>query len=244
MTKKYDLRHFIPAAFASCVLAASAQTPLPPPFPDMLQQKLEQMQQATARNEQQMHAYQWIEATSLTIDGTSGPPKQSICRYSADGTLLKTPLGPPGQQGMSGGRGGAIKKHIVKEEEEKIQGEVEQIHALTQLYLPFNQVKFKKVLGTGKVDIEHDGANGDAIILSNYAKAGDQLRFALDRATMKIERISVKTYFEEPKDVMTVAIRFSLLADGTMYPSLTSIEAPSKKLSITTVDSDFSKTVY
>jgi hypothetical protein len=210
----------------------------------MLQQKLEQMQQATAWNEQQLHTYQWIEATTLTIDGTSAPPKQSICRYSADGTLLKTPLGPPGQQGMPGRRGGAIKKHIAKEKEEKIQGEVKQIHALTQLYLPFNQAKFREVLGTGKVDLEHDGANGDAIILYNYRKAGDQLRLTLDPATMQIVRISVKTYFEEHQDVMTVDIHFSLLADGTIYPALTSIEAPSMKLSIATVDSDFSKAIY
>jgi hypothetical protein len=166
VTKKCDLRRLIPAAFASSVLAASAQMPAPPPLPDMLQQRLEQMQQATARNEQQLHTYQWIEATTLTVDGTPGPPKQSICRYSADGTLLKIPLGPPAQQEMPERRG-AIIKHIAKEKEEKIQGEVEQIHALTQLYLPFNQAKFKEVLGTGKVDLEHDGANGDATGASN-----------------------------------------------------------------------------
>ena len=98
---------------------------------------------------------------------------------------------------------------------------MEQIQALTQLYLPFNQAKLKEALGTGKMDLEHDGANGDAIILYDYAKAGDQLKLMLDRATMQIDRISVKTYFEEPKD-----------------------EAPAKKLSIATVDSDFSKAVY
>ena len=61
---------------------------------------------------------------------------------------------------------------------------------------------------------------------------------------MQIVRISVKTYFEDPTDVMTVDIHFSLLADGTLYPALTSVEAPSKKLSIATADSEFSKAVY
>jgi len=239
--KKCDFRCLMPTIFASCMLAASAQLPA---IPDMLQQRLGQMQQAAAWNEQQLHTYQWIEATTLTVDGNSAPPKQSICRYSADGTLLKTPLGAQEQQGMSEKHGGAIKRHLVKEKEEKIQGEVEKIQALSQLYLPFNPGKFREVLATGKVDLEHDGANGDAIILDNYGKPGDQLKLTLDPATMQIVRISVKTYFEDPTDVMTVDIHFSLLADGTLYPALTSVEAPSKKLSIATADSEFSKAVY
>lgn len=241
VTKKCDFRGLIPAAFASCVLAVSAQTPQ---LPDILQQELDQMQQAAAWNLQQLHTYQWIEATTLTKDGTSAPPKQSICRYSADGILLKAPLGGPQQQEMPERHGGAIKKHLAKEKEGKIQDEVQRIQALTQLYVPFNQAKFSEVLGASRVDLEHDGANGDAIILYNYGKAGDQLKLTLDPATMQIVRITVKTYFEEPQDAVTVEIHFSRLADWTMYPALTTIEAPAKKLSIATVDSDFSKAIY
>jgi hypothetical protein len=202
------------------------------------------MQQATAKNELLLHTYQWIEATTLTIDRTPRPPKRSICRYAADGALLKTPLDPQ-EAGMSGQiHGGPIKKHIAEEKKEKIQNEVEQIHALTQLYLPFNPAKLKDVLRTGKVDLEHDAVHGDSVILNDHAKPGDQLRLSLNRTTMQIDRISVKTYFDNPKDVMTLDIHFAILADGTMYPAVTSIEAPSKKLSIATVNSDFSKAVY
>jgi hypothetical protein len=58
---------------------------------------------------------------------------------------------------------------------------------------------------------------------------------------MQIDRVSVKTYFDKPKDVMTVNVDFSTPPDGTLYPALNSIEAPSKKLSIATVNSNFSK---
>ncbi len=241
---QFNLRLVVASGFFWCALAASGQTPPPAPQPDMLQQKIQQIEQMTAKNEQQLHTYQWIEATTLTIDGTPRPPKRSICRYAADGTMLKTPLGPQ-EAGMSGQmRGGPIRKHIAEEKKEKIQDEVKQIHALTQLYLPLNPVKFKEVLSTGKVNLEHDGANGDSVIFNDDAKPGDQLRLTLNRTTMQIDRISVKTYFDNSKDLMTVDIRFSILADGTMYPALTSIELPSKKLSIATVNSDFSKAVY
>jgi Bacterial regulatory proteins, luxR family len=78
----------------------------------MLQQKIQQMQQATARNEQKLHAYQWIETVTVTIDGSPKPPRQSICRYAPDGTLYKTPLGPRPQ--MPAARGGPFRKMIVE----------------------------------------------------------------------------------------------------------------------------------
>jgi hypothetical protein len=206
----------------------------------MLQQKVQQMEQATVKNEQQLHTYQWVESTTLTIDGTTRPPKQSLCRYAADGTVVKTPVGSSDEPRMPGGP----MKHIAEKKKEKVEDEVEQIHALMQLYLPFNQAKLQEVLRTGKVDLEHDGTNGDAVILNNYAKPGDELRLALNPTTMRIEQISVMTYFDEPKDAMRVEIHFAILPDGTVYPTLTSIEAPSKKLSIETANSDFSKVVH
>jgi hypothetical protein len=58
---------------------------------------------------------------------------------------------------------------------------------------------------------------------------------------MQIQSITVKTYSADPKDVLTVRLQFSLLPDGTAYPSITTINAASTKLSVTTVSSDFSR---
>lgn len=140
--------------------------------------------------------------------------------------------------------GGLIRKYIAEQKKEKVQEEVEEIHALTRQYLPFNQAKFVSVLRTGKVDFERDGTSGDTLILNNYAKPGDQLRLMLNRTTMQIDRISVRTYLDQPQEMMTVDVRFSILADGTTYPALTSIAAPSMKLSIYTLNSNYSKAVY
>ncbi|PYX09178.1 MAG: hypothetical protein DMG88_07740 [Acidobacteria bacterium] len=84
---------------------------------------------------------------------------------------------------------------------EKIQDEVEQIQGVVERYLPFNPEKLKEVLRAGKVFFEHDGTNGDAVILADYAKSGDQLRLSLNRTTMQADRISIKTYLDTPEDV-------------------------------------------
>jgi hypothetical protein len=209
--------------------------------PDVLAHKVQQMQQAAARNEQQLYTYQWLESTTLTLDGTSRPAQQSMCRYAADGTVLKTPVGPSEQQEI---HGGPLMKHMVEKKKEQVQQELEEIHAVMQLYLPFDKAKFREVLRTGKIDLEHDGANVNAVILNNYAKQGDQMRITLNRATMQIDQIWIKTYFESPTDTMTAIVLFSDLPDGTVYPSLTSIAAASKKLNIATAQSDFVKPAY
>jgi hypothetical protein len=237
--KNYRLDFVVASTFILCALATSAQTPPPSPEPGMLQRKMQQMQQAMAANEQQLHTYQWIEATTVTTDGKALPPKQSICRYASDGTVLKTPLGS--QEAQSGGqRGGPLRHLIADDKKKKITEDIEETRALSQLYLPFNQARFKEALHSGKVGVEHDGPDGDTIVLSDYAKPSDQLRLTLNK-TLQISRISVKTYFDKPKDVMTVDLNFSTLPDGTLYPALNSINAPSKKLSIATVNSSFSK---
>lgn len=208
---------------------------------DMVQQKLQQMQQATARNERQLHTYQWVETAAVTIDGNPKPPRQSICRYAPDGTLQKTPLGAPPQPPAA--RGGPFRKMMMEKKIENAQNELAQVRALVGMYLPPSPAKLRQAFAANRLTFERDGADSGAIVIHDYAKAGDELRLVLNKSTMQIQHIAVKTYLDKPKEVMTVDVDFSSLADGTLYPSLTSVNAPSKKLSLTTVSSDFSRAI-
>jgi hypothetical protein len=207
-------------------------------------QKIQQMQQAFARNKRQLHSYQWIETTTLTIDGKQRSPKQSICKYAPDGTLQKTPLGPEEKsQGRKGGPllGGLIRRSIAKKKKDEVKDKMAQVHVLAGMYLPFDWAKFKEALDAGRVDVKLDGTDDDIVTVNDYAKKGDQLRLTLNGSTMQVEQITVKTYFEKPKDALSANMQFSRIGDGTTYPGVTTIKAPLKKLSITTVESDFSK---
>jgi hypothetical protein len=230
--------------FVVCSVAVVAQTS--PPQGESLQQKVQQMQMAMARNEQQLRSYQWVESTTLTVKAKSIPTQQSLCRYGADGTIVKTALGTSVQQ-ESGPRGGPF-KHIVEAKKEKIQDEAEQIQSLLQTYLPFKPEKIKEVIRASKVFFEHDGTNNDAVTLADYAKPGDQVRISLNHTTKQVDRISIKTYLDAPEDGVdvdvAVDIHCAVLPDGTVYPALMSTEVPSKKLSITTANSKFSKVAF
>lgn len=231
--KSYIGWALIPVLLPCTAFAQSLQQPV-----ITQQQKLQEMQQAMAMNEQQLHGYQWIETTTLTIDGKPRSPQQSLCRYGPDGTVHKTPLQPQEAPRVSGG---PLRKHIAEKKIEEFQEKVAQIHALTAMYLPLSNSKLGQALHVKRVDLERDPTSGGAIIVNDYAKPGDQLRLTLNVSTMHILRIGVTSYFGQPSEALTVDVQFSSLPDGTAYPSITRINSPSKKVSITTVSSNFSK---
>lgn len=212
-----------------------------PAVSETLQQKAQAMQQAAAENEQRLHQYQWIETTSVTMNGTPRPSKQMICRYSPYGTLVKTPIGS--QSGPPQASGGPLRRHIVEKKIEKAEQELAATRGLTAMYLPLNAGALKQAMQIRRVDFEHKPAGGNALVINDYAKQGDKLTLDLDKATFQLRRIVVNSYFDSPADVFTATVQFSILQDGTTYPSITTIEVPGKKLSITTLSSSFSMPV-
>jgi hypothetical protein len=189
--------------FFLCSLAAVAQTS--PPQAESLQQKVQEMQMAVATTEQQLHSYQWVESTTLTAPKKSIPMQQSLCRYGANGTVIRTVLETSVPQ-KSGPRGPF--KQIAEAKKEKIEDEVDQIQLLVQTYLRLDPIKIREVLRAGKVFFEHDGTNSEAVILADYAKSDDQLRISLNQTTQQVERISIKTYLDTPeqRDAADVAV--------------------------------------
>ena len=204
------------------------------------------MQEANARNEQQLHKYQWIETTTLTIHDEPRPPKRSICKYGPNGKVQKTPSGQQQEasEGRQGGgfpgRGGLVRALVVKRKKEEAQKEMAQIRAVTGMYFPLDRTKLKQALQSGQLHLVSGDPNEDTVVIDNYAKQGDEVKLTLNHSTMQIERVSMKSYLDKPKDTLTAQVQFSELPDGTRYRSSTTMNAPSKKLSIVTVNSDYS----
>jgi len=208
---------------------------VPPPG---IESQISQMREASARNEQQLHGYQWIETTTVNINGSAKPAKQSICRYAPDGKLTKEPLGAPQQPPKASG--GPIRRMIAERKIEDFKEEIEAIHTVSGMYLPINQSKFQEALRTHRVDFEHAGPDGNAIVIHDYAKPGDEFRIGLNVTTKQVQKITVHSYFDKPSDVFTASVDFSVLSDGTSYPALTTLSSPAKKITINSVNSDFS----
>jgi len=198
----------------------------------MLKQKLAQMGAATKSNASQLSGYQWQESVSVAISGHQAPPRQSLCRYAADGTILKTPIGEPADDPAK--HGGPLRRHMIEEKEEQ----VADLGKTVGQYLPPSPGLLLGTLARGNVALVPD-QGGPAVVLSDYAKSGDKMKLILDPASMQAIRIDISTYLDKDRSPVIVQVQFARLADNTLYPAQSTISAPEKKILITTANTSY-----
>ena len=67
------------------------------------------------------------------------------------------------------------------------------------------------------------------------------MMISFDTATKKVSGLNVDTYLDDPKDVVTLAVKMASLPDGTNYVQQTVLDATAKQLQLTTTNSNYSK---
>jgi hypothetical protein len=201
-----------------------------------LQDKLAALKQSVAENQQKLHKYQWMETTQLTLNGDAKPATQSMCSYGPDGKVQKTPMGDPAPP-PSGGR---MKQKIVAKKKEEMKDYMGQVKTLLAMYLPPDPQRMQQAFQAGKVSLNPNAGEGIAnIVFKDYAQPGDQMTFTFDTTAKKISSADVQTYMDDPKDTVTLAVKFAGLPDGTNYVQQSILGATAKKLRVTTTSSNY-----
>lgn len=201
-----------------------------------LQQKLAAVKQAMAENKQRLQQYQWIEATQLTLKGDPKPSSQNLCHYGPDGQVQKTPIGPPPEQ-PSGGR---MKKKIIAKKKEEMKDYLGDVKGLLSMYVPPDPQKMEQAYQAGKVSLNPAGGIVN-LIFKDYAQPGDQMTLTFDQATKKVISVSINTYMDNPKEVVTLQVQMASLPDGTNYVQQTVLDATAKHLVVTTSNSNYQR---
>ena len=65
------------------------------------------------------------------------------------------------------------------------------------------------------------------------------MTISFSTATKKISSLNVNTYMDDPKDVVTLAVQFASLPDGTNYVQQSVLNATAKKLQVTTTNANY-----
>jgi hypothetical protein len=201
-----------------------------------LQQRFAAVKQSVAENQQNLRQYQWMETTQLTLNGDAKPAKQSLCQYGPDGTVQKTPMGPPPEP-PSGRR---VKQRIIEKKTEEMQQYMGQVKSLLGMYVPPDPQKMGQAYQAGKVSLNPAGG-GVNLVFADYAQPGDQMTLFFDTTAKKIRSVNVNTYMGEPKDKVTLVVQMASLPDGTNYAQQTVLDATAKKLQVTTTNSNYQK---
>jgi hypothetical protein len=111
---------------------------------------------------------------------------------------------------------------------------------LVTLYVPPNPQQLQQASQAGKASIEAPTTGSLASVTFNdYAKPGDKLTFSFDTTAKTIRSFAVDTYQDNPKDVVTLAVNFASLQDGTNYVQQTVVEEKSKQTQIKTTNSGY-----
>ncbi len=228
-------RNAVSLLFAALAIPALAQAGGGSPE---LQQKLAALKQSAAANKQRLRQYQWVETRQITYKGEAKPQQNLQCSYGPDGKVQKIPMGQPPQPS---GRQGRLKERVVEKKTDELKDYMQQVQSLLSLYVPPSATRMQKAFGAHNVSINSAGSGAVQLVFRNYAQTGDQMTVAFDMATKKIQSLNVNTYLSEPKDVVTLAVQFGSLPDGTNYAQQINLDATAKQIQVMMTNSNYSK---
>ena len=200
------------------------------------QERLAMVKQAVAANTQSLHQYQWIETTQVTLNGEVKPPMQASCVYGPDGSVQKTPIGPPPPEPS----GGPLMRKVIERKKAEMKQYMGQVKSLLTMYVPPNPQKMEQAKQAGNFSV-NPVSGAVNLIFKNYAQPGDQVTLTFDTTAKKVSALSVNTYMGDPQNVVTLQVQMAILPDGTNHPQQTTVNATAKNLIVTTTNSNYQK---
>ncbi|MBV9401801.1 MAG: hypothetical protein JO062_27740 [Bryobacterales bacterium] len=245
-TKMSTFRHrtvkFACAAFSAGVVSMLIQPSHAQQ--EAAQQKAAALKQALANNQAALRQYSWTETTEVSLKGEVKKRQQKACMYGPDGKVQKTPIGdgsPPPQQQSSRRPGGRLKQKLVEKKVDEMQDYMERAVALIQRYIPPDGEKIQAAAKAGNASVQRDPSGGVILIFKNYVQPGDQFILNLDAAGTAIKNMNIASYLDNEKDIVSLAVSFAKLPDGTNYPANVVLDAKAKKITVQMTNSGYRK---
>jgi len=199
------------------------------------EQQVAALKQSLQDNQTRLRAYEWVETTIISLKGEEKARKQQRAYYGADGKVQKIPIGeaPPPKAAPAGGRrGGRVKEKIVENKKDEMQDYMASAAALIHKYVPPAPELIQKAKDAGKLTVAPIDQGRVRLAFADYLQAGDTFTIDLNPKAGSLANVNVATYLEKPEDVVSLAVRFAALPDGTSYPAQTELDAKAKNIRV------------
>ncbi len=201
--------------------------------------KVMTLKKALQQNQAALKQYQWIETVTVSKDGKQKSQKQYQCYYGVDGTLQKTEMNSTQDQGRT--PRGPLRRAIMEDKKEEMADYMKEVMTLVKKYVPPQSDLIQAAKEANNISFKPN-ADGIQLMIQNYLQKGDLLTIGLNTAKPEVNALSVNTYTDNnPKEAVTMQVTFDNLPDGTSYSKQTVIDAKSKNVTITTVNSGYRK---
>jgi hypothetical protein len=193
-----------------------------------LAQKVQQVKQLMAANQQQLSHYTWQVQETISVRGDVKEQSLYQVALAPDGRQIRTLIAQPVAPSSGGRQRGII--HRVKED---FKTYAQQVGALAKSYSPLNPAKIQQLYARGAVTVKAAGSPGySSILISNYLKQGDAIVLTLRNNPKTLTSVDVSSYLDQPSNGVTMQVRFASLPDGTRYASTVTVNGQSKNLTI------------
>jgi hypothetical protein len=203
----------------------------------LVQQRLAEMRQAVAANKRQLGRYTWQEKQIVSVNGQVKKESLYQVRLGPNGEQQKTLIMSTPEAAKPGG--GPLKRHIVEKKTEEFQQYAQQVGALAHSYSQPDAERLQQAFESGNVTLGPAGPGQFELIVTNYLKPGDSVRYIFNRPQHAIQRVVVSSYLTNPSDAVTMDVQFAKLPDGTNHAASSTINGVSKQLVVQDTNSNY-----
>jgi hypothetical protein len=201
-----------------------------------LPQKFATVKENVARNQAALQQYTWTEYVQVSLKGEVKNTKVQQCRYGPDGQIQKTELQASPQSEKHGLRG-----KIAEHKKHELQDYMERASALIHNYVPPSAERMQQAFQAGNASVGMSGPGMIQLQFKDYLKPGDMMTIRFDPATKAVRALTVNSYLDDPKDIVTLHVDFQKLPDGTNHPATTILDAPAKNLQVKTENTNYQR---
>jgi hypothetical protein len=202
-------------------------------------ERADALKASMAASQAALRHYQWIESTTVSLNGEVKSSVEKRCYYGADGVLQKVEVSAAPQAAPPRG----IRGRIVENKKAELTDYMQVAVALVKSYVPPDPAKMQAVKDAGGVSMQ-PMPSGQVVklIFQNYEKPGDSLNFEINLANNHPTGLNINTYLDQPSDAVTLNVVMSGLNDGTIYASDITLDAPAKHINVVVRNSGYQLT--
>lgn len=183
--------------------------------------------------------YEWIEATTISVNGEEKSKTENRCYYDASGKLTKVATGGGKEEKGPGG----LRGKSAAKKKEAMSASAKQSVALLESYFPLDAALIQKAKDEGRFAVRPTDASGKTgIDIKSYKKPGDQVSITWDTKTNQVTNVTISSFLTAiDKDAVNAMADYTAMPDGVSYPASKTLEVKSQALVVKTTNSGYKK---
>ncbi len=200
-------------------------------------------------SQEQLRAYQWMETTTVTVNGEQKKQIEKRCYYGPGGTLEKVTLesSPSSSDGLPGVLPPGRLLHKIEEHKKKeMEAYLQSAEKLVHDYIPPTSERIQQSVNSGQMSMQMlDPGHEIGLEFGDYLMPDDKLGVKIELPENRLLGISVNTFLVNQengnKDPISMDVTMSVLPDGTIYAQKTVLNAPVKNVVVTVENSGYQR---